>query len=100
MGIKTGVQGSYSFLLPKLSRGLYLQALALPPKPKQEKKPRSPKRTLTDEQVAEMRRLWEQERSKWSYQLLAEKFGVKPGSVGAIVTYQTRAKAQDGGWLK
>lgn len=104
MARHTGTPGGYGFLMPKLSKALYIAASKLPPEPA---KPEAPKRNqgagnrrLTDEQVAEMRRLWETERDSWSYAKLAEKFGITTGAAGAIVRYECRMKATTGGWIK
>lgn len=100
MASKTGSQGGYEFLLPKLSKATRTAQFQLlqPTKPAAKKKPgkRGGNRKLTDEQVVEMRRLWETERANWTAKKLAERYGITPGFVTAIVNYHTRTKAADG----
>jgi hypothetical protein len=88
--------------MPKLSKALYVAACKLEPEPKPAPKPTrgAGNRKLTDEDVAEMRRLWETDRDNWSYAKLGEKFGINKNSVGPIVRYECRMKATTGGWIK
>lgn len=104
MARHTGAQAGYGFLLPKLSKALYKAASKLEPETKKVKPPKvglgAGNRRLSDEQVAEMRKLWETDRANWTHQKLADKFGITKGGACSIVNYNVRAKASDGSWLK